>query len=85
MLLGKPEDALKYLRTAVEADPLNGEAHYRLSTVYKRLNMADQAARELKLFEEIKQTKDQVRELYHQMNKIPQGADDQIPAADPPQ
>jgi len=79
MLLGKPEDALKYLRMAIQADPLNGEAHYRLSTVYKKLNMADQAAQELKLFEEIKQTKDQVKAVYHQMNKIPQGNDNLTP------
>jgi tetratricopeptide (TPR) repeat protein len=73
MLMGKPEDALKYLQAAVEADPLNSEAHYRLSTVYKRLNMPDDAAKETKLFEEIQQTKDQVGEIYRQMNKHPQG------------
>jgi tetratricopeptide (TPR) repeat protein len=85
MLLGKPEEALKYLRMAVETDPLNGEAHYRLSAVYKKLNMPDQAAKESKLFEEIRQTKDQVREIYQQMNKRPQGNDDQIPDTDTPQ
>jgi Tfp pilus assembly protein PilF len=85
MLLGKPEEALKYLRMAVQTDPLNSEAHYRLSSVYKKLNMPDQAAHEEKLFEEIKQTKDQVRDIYRQMNKRPQGNDDQIPATDPPQ
>jgi tetratricopeptide (TPR) repeat protein len=85
MLLGKPEEALKYLRMAVQTDPLNSEAHYRLSSVYKKLNMPDQAGHEEKLFEEIKQTKDQVRDIYRQMNKRPQGNDDQIPAADPPQ
>jgi hypothetical protein len=47
--------------------------------------MPDQAAHEENLFEEIKQTKDQVRDIYRQMNKHPQGNDDQIPAADPPQ
>jgi tetratricopeptide (TPR) repeat protein len=86
MLLGKPEEALKYLRMAVETDPLNSEAHYRLSTVYKRLNMTDQAAHEQKLFEEIKQTKDQVRDIYRQMNKRPQGNEDLTPdPSDPPQ
>jgi tetratricopeptide (TPR) repeat protein len=85
MLLGKPEEALKYLRMAVETDPLNGEAHYRLSAVYKKLNMPDQAAKESKLFEEIRQTKDQIREIYQQMNKRPQGNDDQIPDTDTPQ
>jgi len=31
MLKNKPEEAVKFLRMAVETDPLNGEAHYRLS------------------------------------------------------
>ncbi|MGO9641281.1 MAG: tetratricopeptide repeat protein, partial [Candidatus Acidiferrales bacterium] len=86
MLLDKPEEALKYLRMAVETDPLNSEAHYRLSTVYKRLNMADQAAKETKVFQEIKQTKEQVIEIYRQMNKRPQGANEeqmQMPDAPP--
>ncbi|MGB6199075.1 MAG: tetratricopeptide repeat protein [Candidatus Acidiferrales bacterium] len=79
MLMEKPEGALKYLRAAVEADPLNSEAHYRLSTVYKRLNMPDDAAKETKLFDEIQKTKDQVRTIYLQMNKRPQGNADQMP------
>ncbi len=65
----KPEEALKYLRTAVQSDPLNSEAHYRLATAYRRLHRTEDSAREMKLFQEIKQTKDQVKELYRQMNK----------------
>lgn len=65
----KPEQALPYLRMAVQSDPLNSEAHYRLARAYSRLQQTQDAAREMKLFREIKQTKDQVRELYRQMNK----------------
>ena len=82
MAQGKPEEAIKYLRTAVSADPLNGEAHYRLGTAYRTLQMIDEAHKELKLFDEIKKTKDQVKQLYREMNREPKPDPDEasIPA-----
>jgi tetratricopeptide (TPR) repeat protein len=67
MAMEKPEDARKYLEMAVKADPLNGASHYRLASVYKRLQMPDLAQKEMHLFQEIKNTKDRVRQLYRQM------------------
>jgi tetratricopeptide (TPR) repeat protein len=67
----KPEEALKYLRMAVEADPLNSEAHYRLAVVCRKLQLKDEADKELRLFQEIKDAKEQVKTLYRQMNKKP--------------
>jgi tetratricopeptide (TPR) repeat protein len=81
--MSKPTEALKYLRMATQSDPLNGEAHYRLAIACKRLDLQDEAEKEMRLFQEIKQTKDQVRELYRQMNKTPAGLDDQPPESDP--
>ncbi len=75
----KPEEALKYLRMAVQSDPLNGEAHYRLASVCRRLQLKDEAEKELRLFQEIKQTKERVKELYRQMNKKTKPQDDQVP------
>ncbi len=75
----KPQEALKYLRMAVQSDPLNGEAHYRLSSVCRRLQLKDEAEKELRLFQEIKQTKERVRELYRQMNKKTKPQGDQVP------
>lgn len=69
MTLGKTEEAVRYLREAVAADPLNSEAHYRLGTAYRSLHMEEQAEKELKLFQEIKKTEDGVKELYREMNK----------------
>ncbi len=71
MAQGKPQEAIKYLRMAVPTDPLNGEAHSRLGTAYRTLQMTDEAQKELKLFDEIKKTKDQVKQLYRQMNREP--------------
>jgi Flp pilus assembly protein TadD len=75
----KPEEALKYLRMAVQSDPLNGEAHYRLASVCRRLQLKDEAEKELRLFQEIKQTKERVKELYRQMNKKTKPQDDPVP------
>jgi hypothetical protein len=38
----------------------------------------DQAQKEMHLFQEIKKTKDQVRELYHQMNIKPKAQGDEV-------
>lgn len=69
MTMEKPRDARKYLEMAVQSDPLNGEARYRLALAYRSLGMNDEAQKQIRLFQEIKQTKDQVKELYRQMNK----------------
>jgi tetratricopeptide (TPR) repeat protein len=78
-LMGKPEEAVKYLRMAVQSDPLNSEAHYRLAANCRRLGLAEEAEKEMKLFQDIKQVKDHVRTLYRQMNKTPKEQEDQIP------
>jgi len=77
MMQQKPQEAINYLRTAIQSDPLNDGAHYRLAMAYRQLQMEDRAQQEMHLFQEIKKTKDQVKELYHQMNIQPkaQGAE----------
>jgi tetratricopeptide (TPR) repeat protein len=82
-IANKPEEALKYLRMAVQTDPLNSEAHYRLATLCRKLGLTEEAEKELRLFQEIKQTKDRVRELYRQMHKSTKDQDDQLPDAKP--
>jgi tetratricopeptide (TPR) repeat protein len=79
MMQEKPQEAVKYLRMAVQSDPLNGAAHYRLSQAYRRLQMMDLAQKEMHLFQEIKQTKNQVQALYRQMNRQPKPQADEVP------
>ena len=76
----KPQEAIQYLRMAVQSDPLNGAAHYQLGIAYRRLQMTDMARKELQLSQEIKKTKDQVEELYRQMNRKSQA--DDVPQPD---
>jgi tetratricopeptide (TPR) repeat protein len=64
----KAQEAIKYLLMAVQADPLNSEAHYRLAQAYQHAQMPDKAQRELTLLEEIKKTRSRVEELYRQMH-----------------
>jgi Tfp pilus assembly protein PilF len=80
--MAKPQEAVKYLHMAVQSDPLNSEAHYRLASICRRLQLKDEAEKEMRLFQEIKQTKESVRELYKQMNKKSKSQDDQIPDAE---
>lgn len=64
-----PQQAVKYLRLAVQSDPLNASAHYQLARAYQRLQMSELAEKELHLSQEIRKTKEQVEALYHQMNR----------------
>jgi Flp pilus assembly protein TadD len=69
MSQGKSQEARKYLEMAVKSDPLNGEAHYRLALTLRNLQLIDESRKEMRLFQEIKQTKDQLKELYRLMHK----------------
>jgi len=77
-----PQEAIKYLRMAVQSDPLNGSAHYQLARAYQQAGMTEQAQKELQLFQEIKKTKDQVEALYYEMNRRPKPDTFDIPDKD---
>ena len=78
LLPENPQEAIKYLRMAVQSDPLNSAAHYRLAQAYNHLQMSELANQELRLFQEIKKTKDQVETLYHEMNRQPKPETDAV-------
>lgn len=77
LLQQNPQQAVKYLRMAVDSDPLNGSAHYELAQVYRRLEMTEASKKEIRLFQEIKAAKDQVEALYRQMNRPAPPSSDQ--------
>jgi tetratricopeptide (TPR) repeat protein len=80
MMRDKPQEAIAYLRMAVASDPLNTEAHYRLALACRKLGLIDEAEKEMRLFDEIKKTKDHVKDLYREMNKQPKQDADLEPA-----
>jgi tetratricopeptide (TPR) repeat protein len=82
MSMEKPQEARKYLEMAIQSDPLNGQARYRLAMAYRRLQMPEDAEKQMHLFQEIKKTKDQVKVLYRQMDKETKLQDDELPSSD---
>lgn len=70
----KPEEAAKYLRMAVAADPLNTEAHYKLSQVDKELHLDAEQKKELQLYLDIRASKASIQHLYQEMR--PQQGDE---------
>ena len=54
-----------------------------MASVCRRLELKDEAAKEFRLFQEIKQTKKNLQELYRQMHKKPPQPEEQMPDAEP--
>ncbi len=79
MMKESTQEAIKYLHMAVQTDPLNSAAHYQLGLAYRRLQMPEMAQKEMHLFQEIKKAKNQVQELYRQMNRHPKASADEAP------
>jgi Tfp pilus assembly protein PilF len=59
-----PTAALPLLQRAVAADPTNIMAHYRLSTVYRRLGRPEDAKQELADYKKYKELKEKLRMAY---------------------
>ncbi len=68
---GKPEIALPLLRAAVQNDPMNPAAHYRLARLCHQLHLASEEALQLRLYREIQKAKDGVALIHQQMNRQP--------------
>lgn len=60
--------AAGYLRKAVQEDPFNAKAHYRLFQLDKRLHLEDEAKQQLKLFLDVRAAKDKVKQLDREMH-----------------
>jgi tetratricopeptide (TPR) repeat protein len=65
---GNLKEAARYLGMAVESDPLNAEAHYKLCQVDKKLGLDADAQKELKLYLDIRASRDKARALFREMN-----------------
>jgi Flp pilus assembly protein TadD len=66
---GQPQEAIPYLRNVVDADPLNTEARYRLALAYRKAGDKDEADRQMNLFRESRDLKNEVKSVYAQMNR----------------
>lgn len=64
------EEAIRYYKQAIEADPQLGEAHYRLGVVYDRTGKPEEAKREFQLHEDL--DKQQAAEVDRQRREVKQ-------------
>ena len=71
MTLNEPEKALPLLERAIQLDPTNATAHFRLSTLYRKMGRTDDANRELEDYQKYKAMKEKLRETYRQMRLQP--------------
>lgn len=71
MTLNQPEKALPLLEQAVKLDPTNAVAHYRLSTLYRKMGRATDANQELAEYQKYKAMKEKLRDTYRQMRLQP--------------
>jgi tetratricopeptide (TPR) repeat protein len=62
--LNQLDKALQILEQAIQQDPTNPAAHYRLSTLYKKQGRVDDAKREVDLYKKLKDVKDKLRATY---------------------
>jgi len=65
----KPDEAVPYLEKFLDDDPLNADARYQLARALKELHKTNEAQEQIRLFQEIRASKDKVTQLYRQMNK----------------
>ena len=63
----RTSEAIPLLESAAQDDPTNMVAHYRLSILYRRAGRAQEAQRELELFQHYKEVKDKLDKVFKQL------------------
>jgi tetratricopeptide (TPR) repeat protein len=71
MLMNQPEKAQPLLEHALQMDPTNAVAHYRLSTIYRQVGRTADATHEMEEFQKYKEMKEKLLELYREMRLQP--------------
>jgi Flp pilus assembly protein TadD len=81
----KPSDALPLLQQVVDADPLNGEAHYRYAMALKTSGRTQEAEEQIQIYQTIHAAHDKVVHVYGEMNRRIKVPADDDPGAAPNQ
>jgi tetratricopeptide (TPR) repeat protein len=71
MALNEGDKALPLLERAVKLDSMNPVAHFRLSTLYRKMGRSDDADRELAEYQKYKAMKEKLRDTYRRMRLQP--------------
>jgi len=65
--MDQPKKAQSLLESAVRLDPSDPVAHYRLRSLYHKIGSSEEARRELAKYQQFKQMKEQLKNLYREM------------------
>lgn len=69
--MDKSAEALPILERAVQLDPTNAAAHFRLSTLYREAGRTEDSKREVDLYKKYKDMKEKLRAIYKEMQIQP--------------
>jgi tetratricopeptide (TPR) repeat protein len=69
--MNQSDKALALLEDTVQLEPTNATAHYRLATLYRKMGRADDAKREVELYQKFKEMKEKLRTLYKELQVQP--------------
>jgi Tfp pilus assembly protein PilF len=70
--MDEADKAVPLLESSVQLEPTNPTAHYRLSTLYRKMGRVDDAKREVDLYKQYKDMKDKLRAQYKELLIQPQ-------------
>ena len=65
--MNQNEKAQQMLEHAIQIEPSDSVAHYRLSTLYRRQGKTDEANKEMAEYKKYKEMKDQLQKVFHDM------------------
>jgi tetratricopeptide (TPR) repeat protein len=69
--MSRDDEAQRLLERAVQIDPSNYVAHFRLGTLYRQQGKNDQAKQQVELYLRYKQTHDKIEQVFHDMRVAP--------------
>jgi cytochrome c-type biogenesis protein CcmH/NrfG len=69
--MNEPEKAQALLEHAVQTDPANAEAHFRLATLYREQGRVADAKQELEKYQKFKDMKEKLGKIYQEMRLQP--------------
>jgi DNA-binding SARP family transcriptional activator len=77
--MNQTDKALPLLEQAVQLEPTNAIAHYRLGTLYRKNGRVEDAKKEFDLYKKYKDMKENLRNLYKELQIQPEeiGTDEQ--------
>ena len=79
--MGKNQEAVAHLREAARLDPIDSTAHYLLAQTYRRLGQTPDADTELRLFEDLENSRKKIHEVYQEMHQVRQEQEPPEPGA----